>query len=82
MKSHIFGALKVPEVKIFPVNVNIIRQPPAMAHFRWCAQLAFKIYVNGHVYSNGTEFGNSAIDEKKQNKSNSNRTFEAAYNRK
>ena len=38
----------VPELKIFPVNVNVIR--PAMAHFCWCALSKFTL----------TEFGNSA----------------------
>ena len=31
----------VPELKIFPVNMNVIRQRPAMANFRWRARLAF-----------------------------------------
>ena len=50
-----FGHYKsrVPELKIFQVNVNVKRQPPATVHLRWHARLAFKIYINIHVYYNG-----------------------------
>ena len=47
----------VPKLKIFPVNVNIIRQPPEMAHFHLRARLAF--YLRFTFTTKGTETRNS-----------------------
>ena len=33
-----------------PVNVNLIRQPPATAHFCWHGRLAFYVYVYGQHF--------------------------------
>ena len=54
-QSYILQITWVPELKIFPVNVNVIRQPPATANLRWCERQALKVYsyIPVQVYFNG-----------------------------